>query len=250
MKKFYCKLLRIDLPCASINANVDASDFFNRSEGIAKVRRWRIDRRRKYAGEGYDLLNLHLRPNPSGPILRMVATPKGGRRIDVDVVTKWKSGGPDYDEYVPVLRDTSRQFLDAYNTEYRTKIRLGMPRKPLDWDAATVDCDGLEYVRGKFDEAVRSLALGEGDMRTRLESVYMTLHVVRSDDLPPPLRPHWEWVVKELTYRPARYRLEGTLQATLSQMRNTTGRKIAERIYQIRDALNDLCPDEYYWMTD
>jgi hypothetical protein len=116
--------------------------------------------------------------------------------------------------------------------------------------APTSQDSGLNYVRGKFDDAVRSLALGEGDVRSRLECAYLALHVVRADDLPAPLKPHWEWVMKELTHRPARHRSEGTLHATLDQMRNSKGAKIAERIYQIRGALHELCPDENYWMTD
>lgn len=250
MKNFISKLLRVELPSATISVDTDPSEFFDRAETIARRNRWKIDRRRKYAGEGYDQLNLHLGQGPTAPMLRMVSTPKSGRKIDTDVVARWKSSGPDYDEYVPMLRNTARALLTEYNSQYNTRIRLGMPRKPMEWDPSTVDCTRLDYVRGKFDGALRSLTLGEGDIRRRLESAYLTLHVVRADDLPTPLRPHWEWIVKELTHRPARHTFEGTLHATLSQIKNSKGAKIAEQIYHIHGALHELCPDEYYWMTD
>jgi hypothetical protein len=250
MTNFHSKLLRIELPRASITADMAPSEFFDRAEKIADVNGWQIDRRRNYAGEGYDHLNLHLGQDPTAPMLRMVSTPESGRKINTDVVAQRHSGVPDYRQYVSMLKDTAKRFLSEYNRTHGTNIRLGLPRKPPEWDPSDVSCARLGYVRGKFDDAVETLTLGEGDVRKRLASAYLALHMVQPKDLPAPLRPHWEWVRDQLTRRPARHKMEGSLDATLSQIKNSTGAKIAERIYGIRGALHELCPDEYYWMTD
>jgi hypothetical protein len=249
MTTFHSKLLRVDLPEASFTIPCQPADFFDISEAIARERGWRIDRRREYAGPGYDQLNLYLGGETESPMLRMVATPDAGRRLSVDVVANWDRNGDEYETYTRVLRQTARVFLNEYNSRSDANVRLGLPRRPRTWSASTVDCDSLRYIQGKFDDAVRVLALGEGDMRSRMESAYLALIVVQEHDLPEPLRDHWAWVVEQLTHRAARHQWEGTLKATLSQMRNTTAQKIAERIYEIRAALHELCPDEHYWMS-
>jgi hypothetical protein len=73
-------------------------------------------------------------------MLRMVSTPRRGRKIGTDVVARWESSGPDYHEYVCVLRNATRKLLAEYNSEHNTRVRLGMPRNPLEWDPSAVDC--------------------------------------------------------------------------------------------------------------
>jgi hypothetical protein len=58
--------------------------------------------------------------------------------------------------------------------------------------------------------------------------------------MPVPLNTHVAWIHDQLTWRPARHRLEGTLDATVSQMRRSTGSKIAERILDVHDAIEAL----------
>jgi hypothetical protein len=73
-----------------------------------------------------------------------------------------------------------------------------------------------------------------------MHSVFMIIHPVRASDLPEPLRKHLQWVYDEITWRPARHKLEGTVEATLAQMKNSTASKIAERVLALADALDEL----------
>jgi hypothetical protein len=101
------------------------------------------------------------------------------------------------------------------------------------------------YAMGKLAEAVHALATDPGDVRSRLYRAYLCLLAVRADDLPLALRQDFEWVMEMLTRRESRYPgLEGDLLATLRNMRNSTGVKIAKRIIQIESRLRGTLYDE------
>ena len=240
-------LLEVELPTATLSPEVGTEVFFDRCEEIARSVGWETERGRNYGGPGYDLLNVHVRRDEADPLkLRMVVTPQDAK-VEADVVSGWSGGFPAYDEYVSVLRTAFKPLLDQYSEKYGQNLRLGLPRRPkiLDWDRSDVNCARLGYARDKLRTALRDMATAPGEVRERLKSAFMIIHVVRPDDLPAPLRPHLSWIYDQLTCRPARYEGEGTLDATLAQMRRSTGTKIAERLQDLLDALEDLCPSEF-----
>ncbi len=101
------------------------------------------------------------------------------------------------------------------------------------------------YAYEKFSDAIRSLAIGPGDVRQRLRSAYLHFHPVREKHLPEHLQNDYQWVLQQLTrFGPATGRdgkvLRGSMDETLSRIRNSTGTKIAERILHIYHQLNWL----------
>jgi len=101
------------------------------------------------------------------------------------------------------------------------------------------------YGYEKFSAAVRSLAIGPGDVRQRLRAAYWHFHPVREEHLPEHLHQDYQWVLHQLTrFGPAIGRdgkaLRGSIEETLSRIRNSSGSKIAERILHIYHQLNCL----------
>lgn len=235
-------LLDEPLPVGGLHSDVHSAAFFDRCEAIAADRDWTVDRRRRYAGDGYDQLNLHLRGGEEPPFVRMVMVPNGKGRIGLDVVANWSSHPIPCLEYRETFLALYRELLDAYKERHKARPRIHLGPCPTHFDRSTVNCPRLSYSQGKFREATRSMAVGAGDIRERLRDAYLILHVIQANELPEPLRPHYEWVVSQLTWRPARYQHQGTLDATIWQMRRSTGAKIAKRIQAVSDALEELCP--------
>ncbi len=234
-------LLAETLPDISLRPDVEATAFFDRCEAIAKAKGYRIDRRRNYAGRGFDLLNLHLAPSDDSEVmLRMVSTPNSKGRLKLDVVARWSSHSIPYDEYLKVAKAGYTQLLRDYAKTHNKRLRLGIPRRGAVFDPTVLDCGSIGYAWEKFSQAMRDMAIGEGDIRDRLRTAYMTVHVVRSEDLPAPLDAHLRWIREELTKRQARHSHEGTLDATLAQMKRITGGRIAKRMQEISDALEEL----------
>lgn len=87
---------------------------------------------------------------------------------------------------------------------------------------------------------IRELAVGEDDVRWRLRDAYLVLHTIQPTRFPTPLQPHFRWVLESLTAKEERMPGEGRLMATLRTMRKSTGGKIARRILEIADALDEL----------
>ncbi len=95
----------------------------------------------------------------------------------------------------------------------------------------------LRY-REKFNAALYALAVREGDVRARLRSVYRYLHMLRPDEVPAEHREEWAQILAALTQRgpergPSGEVLRGALEHTLGRMRNSSGRRIAERVYSL-----------------
>jgi hypothetical protein len=181
-------LLKESLPAISLRPDVPAAEFFDRCEAVARRRGYGIDRRREDAGPGYDHLNLHLGGADAPPMVRMVATPRDPSRLDLDVVAPWSEHPIDYDEYLATAKSAYDKLLAEYAADYGPRLRLGISRKTPRLDMKTVNCGQIEYAQGKFHEAIRAMAVGAGDVRERIRSAWLILHVVRSDDLPVPSR--------------------------------------------------------------
>lgn len=170
----------------------------------------------------------------------MVSTPNLKSRLLLDVIAQWKTSPINYDEYLNTVKATYKVLLTAYASTYGIRLRLGISRRPAIFDPKSVKCSLIEYAQSKFCEAVHSLAVGGGDVRNRLRSAYIIIHVIRPKDLPSPLNAHMAWILNQLTWRPRRYQWEGALDATTAQMKRKTGSCIAERIFDMADALNKI----------
>jgi hypothetical protein len=103
------------------------------------------------------------------------------------------------------------------------------------------------YARGKLADAVEALAIGEGDVRSRLLRALMATTAVTRTDFPLELQAEWEWIIRESTKFGPRKGQDGTVwqgayEHTMFKIRRSTGAKIAERIlslYRNMDRLMD-----------
>ena len=117
------------------------------------------------------------------------------------------------------------------------------------------------YVREKFFDAVRILATGPGDVRSRLLTAWRgPLYVITEDKLPIKHKDDFKWIVCQLhrykedwpgqlsdlkkkesidpTFREKYSHLyPDQVEATLRRITNKTGAKIASRIFDIYDSL-------------
>lgn len=82
------------------------------------------------------------------------------------------------------------------------------------------------YAREKMGLAMFTLAIGKGDVRSRLRDVYCMIFRLRQNDFPEEYQKDWKWIIKQLTKF-------GSVKNTLNRIKNTTGEKIAEKVFNI-----------------
>ena len=97
--------------------------------------------------------------------------------------------------------------------------------------------------REKFHAALYRLAVGEGDVRDRLRSAYRYLRMLSEDEVPPELREEWTSILLALTRHGPEIGPDGeiyqsAIDHTMSRVKNSTGRAIAERIYALARGIN------------
>ena len=97
----------------------------------------------------------------------------------------------------------------------------------------------VHYPLEKFREAVHDLATGTGDVRSRLLVAYGRFWHLTTDRFPSSMRRDVAWIRRQLT--------QGTpignrdrVRTALARMRNTTGAKIAKRIFRVYDSLSQM----------
>ncbi len=234
-------LLEESLPEPTLTPDVDIVTFFDRGEAIAQSQGWEIDRRREDAGPGYEQLNIHLGSTDGGyPILRMVSSPRHLGKLSLDVIAPWTTHPIEYDEYTQTLRASYTQLLAAYKLAYGKRLRIGMPRRGPRLEIETIDCNRIRYAGEKLGGLARTLATGEGDARDRLIKAFSTFHVIRPADLPDPLKFHMQQVYDRITRKPARHRMEGSVEATVRTMKNATAATVIDHLLDIADAVQRL----------
>jgi hypothetical protein len=87
--------------------------------------------------------------------------------------------------------------------------------------------------------AVKDLATGQGDVRSRLLNIYYDLLIeLREEDFPKELQKEYNHIVDGLTKKGARINLKGEItitnvKNTMKHIYNSTGSKIAERIVNL-----------------
>ncbi len=100
------------------------------------------------------------------------------------------------------------------------------------------------YAVEKLADALRCLATLPGDVRERLVVAHQCFHTLQERDFPLHLHKDWRWVNQQLTrYGPVLdYKgevREGSVQHTMRRIRNSTGSKIAKKIYEIYWAVSE-----------
>lgn len=232
-------LLHEGLPTLSLQPRIEPSDFFDRCASVAHEKGYGIDRRKEYAGKGYDQLNIYVGGKPDIlPMIRMVSTPYPYGRLRLDVVDE--SIQLVYDEYVPNALSICRNFLRDYSRRYGKRIRIGIPKRRPHFEPSKTALRNIPYAKQKFEHAIRSMAIGKGDVRERLRYAFLSIHMIKPNELPEPLESELRWIYHELTKRPPRWKGEGTITATTAVMRRSKGAEIAERILAIYDALVEI----------
>jgi hypothetical protein len=240
-------LLHEELPELSLTIDAPVETFFDHCETLATMYRWRIYRQRHNDGSIHDRIDLHLTDDDPGyPTLRMVADPGKPHRLKLDVIDSWNAHPVEYDEYLSIAHESFAILFAAYQDTHNRRLRLGVPKRAPRFDMNAVDCNQIRYAAEKFCDLERSLATGEGDARVRLINAFSIFHVIQPDDLPQPLDKHLEWVYRSINRRPARHRMEGSVEATLRTMRNSTAADILGRVLDIADAISKvekMCED-------
>lgn len=94
------------------------------------------------------------------------------------------------------------------------------------------------YPSEKLYQAMHTLATGKGDVRSRLLCAFMGFHTLNEGAFPPEFREDWKWVMEQMTkYGPLiDHKGEvwrGSVENTMNRIKNTTGEKIAEKIFNI-----------------
>jgi len=97
------------------------------------------------------------------------------------------------------------------------------------------------YADEKLSNAVRILAIGEGDVRSRLLNAFREFYTLRPEHLPPSLQADYNWIINELTKREpqnewerAVWATDGSVRANLRRMINRTGSRIARKICDLQ----------------
>jgi hypothetical protein len=96
----------------------------------------------------------------------------------------------------------------------------------------------LSYAKDKFNYAVYLLAVGPGDVRSRLKRAFIDFKPVQDQDIPDDLLEDFRSIVKELKKFEPVVRAGGVIAAP-KRIQNRTGVKIAERIYNLAARLED-----------
>ena len=103
------------------------------------------------------------------------------------------------------------------------------------------------YTREKLSVALHSLATGPGNVRERLLTAYMEFHTLTPEDFPEEFKDDWRWITYQITRfgpleGPNGEIWQGSAEHTLTRIRNKTGVKIADKIYELQWKLNE---DQY-----
>lgn len=93
-------------------------------------------------------------------------------------------------------------------------------------------------MREKLYVGVQTLAVGPGDVRSRLLGAFMSFHTLRVEDFPLELQRDWKWVMMKVTrfgpiYDHKGNVRKGSVEHTMERIHNSTGAKIARRIFDL-----------------
>ena len=92
--------------------------------------------------------------------------------------------------------------------------------------------------------AVEQLCTSLGDVRARLRVAVMTLLPLQVREFPEHLQGDFDWIRSQSTKYESEWPDEGNLDATMRRIKNSTGEKIAKRIFELYSDIQDIrgCP--------
>jgi hypothetical protein len=89
--------------------------------------------------------------------------------------------------------------------------------------------------------AVKHLCTAGGDVRKRLVGAVSTLLPLQAREFPEELQADYNWIIAQSTkYKSQIPKYEGNIEATMRKIKNSTGEKIAERIFKIYSGIQDI----------
>jgi len=102
-----------------------------------------------------------------------------------------------------------------------------------------------KYLRAKSKlcSVVEILSIYPGDIRSRLRCAFSDIDSIVEDDLPDEFVGDWKYIKRELTKFGPKFNsygavCVGSVEHTMNRIKNSTGTKIADRIYYIYYELN------------
>ena len=108
-------------------------------------------------------------------------------------------------------------------------------------DTSSEDLMAAESVKQRVFLAVQELCIGEGDVRARLIVAIGTLMPLNSFEFPKSLNRDFEWIMEQSTkYKSDLPEYQSDLETTMKKIRNSTGKKIAERIFKIYSEIQSI----------
>lgn len=108
-------------------------------------------------------------------------------------------------------------------------------------DATVEDRVAAESVKERVFLAVQELCVEEGDVRARLVVSINILMALSPNEFPEALRKDFELVIQQSTkYESDTPKHRTNLEVTMSRIRNSTGKKIAKKIFKIYSDIQNI----------
>jgi len=108
-------------------------------------------------------------------------------------------------------------------------------------DATIEDRIAAESVKERVFLSVKELCVAEGDVRARLVISINILMALSPEEFPESLREDFELVIRESTKHESNIpEHRSNLEITMKRIRNSTGKKIAEKIFNIYSDIQSI----------
>lgn len=102
-----------------------------------------------------------------------------------------------------------------------------------------VDIVAANSVIERVHKAIESLATGRGDVRDRLRVAGSILSPLQPSEFPKGLQEKFKSIKDQLTRYPS-VGSEGAIEATMKRIKNSTGEKIAQSIFELYGELQQI----------
>lgn len=108
-------------------------------------------------------------------------------------------------------------------------------------ESSVEDRKAAESVKQRVFLSVHELCIGRGDVRSRLIPAIETLSPLSESEFPVNLQKDFAWIMKESTKFQSDIREHRSdLEVTMRRIQNSTGEKIAQRIFDMYRELQDI----------